>query len=119
MPFRITRTPCPGAGLRKEVEPLSERTVTVASSSGLHARPAAMFVKAAAAQPVQVKLRVGDGPAADARSILAVLALRVEHGTTVTLIAPDGVDDGAAAQQALDTLANLLARDLDAEPVDG
>jgi phosphocarrier protein HPr len=98
---------------------MSERTVTVASSSGLHARPAALFVKAAAAQPVPVKLRVGDGPAADARSILAVLALRVGHGTTVTLIAPDEGADGAAAERSLDTLAELLARDLDAEPVDG
>lgn len=97
---------------------MTERTVTVASSSGLHARPAALFVKAAAAQPVPVKLRVGDGPAADARSILAVLALRVGHGTMVTLVAPDEGADGAA-EQALDTLAELLARDLDAEPVDG
>jgi phosphocarrier protein HPr len=94
---------------------MSERTVTVASRSGLHARPAALFVKAAAAQPVPVKLRVGDGPAADARSILAILALRVGHGATVTLIAPD---DGADAEQALDTLADLLARDLDTEPAD-
>jgi phosphocarrier protein len=89
---------------------MPERTVTVASRSGLHARPAAMFVKAATAQPVPVKVRVGDGRPADARSILAILALRVEHGTTVTLRA-----DGDAADQALDTLADLLSRDLDAD----
>ncbi len=93
---------------------MSERTVTVASSSGLHARPAALFVKAAAAQPVPVKLRVGDGKAVDARSILGVLSLKVGHGAAVTLSA-----DGDAADQALDALAELLARDLDAEPVDG
>lgn len=98
---------------------MPERTVTVASRSGLHARPAALFVKAATAQPVRVRLRVGDGPAADARSILAVLALRVGHGATVTLSVDDaGAQDGAA-DQALDALADLLARDLDAEPVDG
>ena len=96
---------------------MPERTVTVASSSGLHARPAALFVKAAAAQPARVKLRVGDGPAADARSILAVLALRVEHGTAVTLSA--NPDDGPAADEALDALAELLSRDLDAEPANG
>ena len=96
---------------------MPERTVTVASTSGLHARPAALFVKAAAAQPVPVKLRVGDGPAADARSILAVLALRVEHGTTVTLSA--SADAGPAADDALDALAELLSRDLDAEPANG
>jgi phosphocarrier protein HPr len=93
---------------------MSERTVTVASRSGLHARPAALFVKAAAAQPARVKLRVGDGKPADARSILAVLALRVEHGTAVTLSA-----EGDDAEAALDALAELLARDLDAEPADG
>lgn len=98
---------------------LIERTVTVASRSGLHARPAALFVKAAAAQPVRVRLRVGDGPAADTRSILAVLALRVDHGATVTLSADDAGTDDGVVNQALDTLADLLIRDLDAEPVDG
>ncbi|HEU5356328.1 MAG TPA: HPr family phosphocarrier protein [Actinocrinis sp.] len=96
---------------------MPERTITVASSSGLHARPAALFVKAAAAQPVPVKLRIGDGPAADARSILAVLALHVEHGTTVTL--STGAEDGPAALEALDALADLLSRDLDAQPANG
>jgi len=96
---------------------MPERTVTVASASGLHARPAALFVKAAAAQPVPVKLRIGDGPLADARSILAVLALRVEHGTTVTL--STGAEDGPAAREALAALADLLSRDLDAEPANG
>ncbi len=96
---------------------MPERTVTVASSSGLHARPAALVVKAATAQPARVKLRVGDGPAADARSILAVLALRVEHGTAVTLTA--NAEDGPAADEALDALAELLSRDLDAEPANG
>lgn len=96
---------------------MPERTVIVASSSGLHARPAALFVKAAAAQPVRVKLRVGDGPAADARSMLAVLALGIGHGTAVTLSA--GGEDGPAAEAALDALAELLSRDLDAEPANG
>ncbi len=94
---------------------MPERTVTVASSSGLHARTAALFVKAATAQPVPVKLRIGDGRPADARSILAVLALHVDHGAEVTLsTAPDAPED--QANQALDALAELLARDLDAEP---
>jgi phosphocarrier protein HPr len=88
-----------------------ERTVVVASTSGLHARPAAMFVKAAAAQPTVVRLRVGDGKTVDTRSILAILALRVTHGTEVTLSA-----EGESAEVALDALVDLLARDLDEEP---
>lgn len=92
---------------------MSERTVIVGSGSGLHARPAALFVKAAARQPVAVRIRVGEGKSADARSILAVLALRIGHGTEVTLQA-----EGDGADAALDDLAALLARDLDQEPAD-
>ena len=91
---------------------MAQRTVVVASTSGLHARPAALFVKAAAGTPVPVRLRVGERPSVDARSILAVLAQKVRQGPEVILEA-----DGEGAEAALDALAALLARDLDAEEV--
>jgi phosphocarrier protein len=88
---------------------MPQRTVTVASSHGLHARPAALFVKAAAGQAVPVRIGVpGGGRVADARSILAVLALNVGPGAQVVLEA-----DGDGAEQALDNLAALLATDSD------
>ena len=89
---------------------MPQRTVVVGSTSGLHARPASLFVKAAARQPAVVRLRVGDRPPVDARSILAVLALRVKQGTEVTLEA-----EGEGAETALETMAALLARNLDEE----
>jgi phosphocarrier protein len=89
---------------------MSERTVTIASRTGLHARPAALFVKAAAGQDVPVKIRVGDGKPVSAASMLAVLSLGAQKGTEVILQA-----DGPGADEALDSLAALLARDLDAE----
>ncbi len=89
---------------------MSTRTVKIASRTGLHARPAALFVKAAADQGVPVKIRVGDGKAVPAASMLAVLSLGAGHGTEVTLEA-----EGPGAGDALDALAALLARDLDAE----
>jgi phosphocarrier protein HPr len=89
---------------------MSERTVKIASRTGLHARPAAIFVKAAADQGVPVKIRVGGGKAVSAASMLAVLSLGAEQGTEVTLEA-----DGPGADEALDSLAALLSRDLDAE----
>lgn len=89
---------------------MPERTVTIASRSGLHARPAALFVKAAADQGVPVRVRVGDGKAVPAASMLAVLSLGAGPGAQVTLEA-----DGPGADAALDALAALLARDLDAE----
>ena len=89
---------------------MPSRTVTVASASGLHARPAALFVAAAAAAPVVVTIRTADKPAVPARSMLSVLSLGAKRGTEVVLEA-----DGDGADAALDALAALLARDLDAE----
>jgi phosphocarrier protein len=91
-----------------------QRTVTVGSASGLHARPAAIFVKAAAAQPVEVRAMVDGKRPAKTASMLMVLALGATKGTQVTLEADD--DPDGRGQAAVDALAALLARDLDAEP---
>jgi phosphocarrier protein HPr len=88
---------------------MSERTVTIGSRVGLHARPASLFVQAAARQPVPVKVgKPGDEPV-DARSILSVIALDARGGDVIVLSA-----DGEGADDALDELAALVARDLDA-----
>ena len=90
---------------------MPSRIVIVGSASGLHARPAALFVAAAGAQPVPVTIRTADKAAVPARSMLSVLSLGAKYGTEVTIEA-----DGDGADAALDELAALLARDLDAEP---
>ncbi len=63
------------------------RVVTVGSASGLHARPARLFVKAAAALPVEVTVTVAGKRPAKAASMLGVLALGAVQGTEVTLSA--------------------------------
>lgn len=88
---------------------MPSRIVTVGSTSGLHARPAALFVAAAAAQPVPVTIRIGEKRPVPARSMLSVLSLGAKCGAEVVLEA-----EGEGADAALDTLAELLARDLDA-----
>jgi phosphocarrier protein HPr len=89
---------------------MSQRTVAVASSVGLHARPAALFVQAATATGLSVRIgRAGD-ESVDASSILGVMALGAKHGEEVVLTA-----DGDGADAALDELVALLSRDLDAE----
>ncbi|TDE08928.1 HPr family phosphocarrier protein [Jiangella asiatica] len=87
---------------------MPERTAVVASKAGLHARPAAVFVKAAAEQPTKVTIRKPDGDPVDAASILSIMTLGVEQGDEVVLSA-----DGDKADQALDALVSLLERDLD------
>jgi phosphocarrier protein HPr len=104
------RAVTPGGVPGREDSMVERRTVAIGSDSGLHARPAAVFVKAAAAAPAPVTIRVGDGKPVPARSMLSVLSLGARKGTEVTLEA-----DGEQAAQAVDELAALLARNLDAD----
>ena len=64
---------------------MSERTVVVASSVGLHARPASLFSQAAAKTGVAVTLTSAAGKSVNAASILGVLSLGIGHGEEVTL----------------------------------
>ncbi|CAL9329389.1 HPr family phosphocarrier protein [Streptomyces sp. enrichment culture] len=83
------------------------RHVIVASSSGLHARPARLFTTAAAGTGVRIT-KEGAEPV-DASSILRVMSLGVAHGDEV-ILSVEGDDT-----TALDNLADLLAQDLDAQ----
>jgi phosphocarrier protein len=87
---------------------MPERTVTVASSVGLHARPASLFAQAAAKSAVPITLTSAAGKSVNAASILGVLSLGVGHGEQVTIAA-----EGDGAEAALEQLATLLETDLD------
>lgn len=89
---------------------MATRTVTIASSVGLHARPAALFVEAASATGLDVEIGRPGEELVDATSILGVMALGAKHGEEVVLSA-----EGDGADEALDELVALLSRDLDAE----
>lgn len=86
------------------------REVAVGSRVGLHARPATLLAKAAAEQPAKVLITMGDKKPVDARSLLSLLALGAAHGDVITLTA-----EGEGAEASVDALADLVARDLDAE----
>ncbi len=89
---------------------MPQRTVTIASSVGLHARPAALFVEQASGSGLDVEIARPGGEAVDATSILGVMALGAKHGEEVVLSA-----EGENADAVLDGLVDLLSRDLDAE----
>lgn len=89
---------------------MATRQVSIASSVGLHARPASLFVQAATATGLPVTIAKEGSNPVDARSILMVMAMGAKHGEVVTLSA-----DGEGAESALDSLVELLSRDLDAE----
>ena len=80
----------------------SESSVALPSSVALHARPAATFVKTALR--FRSRLTVSsDGKVADAKSILAVLALGAIGGTVLRLSA-----EGDDAPEALEELASCV-----------
>lgn len=87
-----------------------ERTVRVASTSGLHARPASTVAQAAAAQPVEVMISKAGGEPVLAASILMLMTLGAACGDEVTLHA-----EGEGAEQAVEELAALIERNLDEE----
>ncbi len=89
---------------------MPQRTVTIASSVGLHARPAALFVEQASDSGLDVEIARPGEEAVDATSILGVMALGAKHGEEVVLTA-----EGENADAVLDGLVDLLSRDLDAE----
>jgi phosphocarrier protein HPr len=79
-----------------------ERDVTLDNEVGLHARPAAVFSKAAARFDSSVTV-VKSGTEANAKSVLSVLQLDVLKGDTVTIRA-----EGQDEQEALAELVKLV-----------
>lgn len=82
--------------------PKIERTIT--HEVGLHARPAAEFVKLASRFPCDIQVRnvTKDGKFTNAKSILGILTLGVSQNHTVEIEAEgEGADDALAALDAL------------------
>jgi len=88
------------------MEHMMERKVTLGSKSGLHARPAAVFVQNAKGFQSQVTLSKNE-KTVNGKSILSVLSLGAEQGDQVILKV-----NGDDAQLAIDKLALLLEGDL-------
>lgn len=75
-----------------------ESRVTIVNRLGLHARAAAKLVRAATGFRSDVRLvRLDQGAAADAKSILSVLMLAASRGTEL-LISAEGPDEGPAVE---------------------
>ena len=82
---------------------MTTRECTVTNIHGLHARPAANFVRIAAAFGGRVTVSK-NGKEVDARSILGVLGLGIERNDAITIGA-----DGEGSETLLDSLAAVLS----------
>jgi phosphocarrier protein HPr len=81
---------------------MTSNDVTLQDEAGLHARPAAQFVKMANSFSSTITVQAGE-KTANAKSIMKVLQLGARKGTTITISA-EGADE-AEAVAALSALA--------------
>lgn len=79
-----------------------EKTVTIKNASGLHARPAGMFVKKASEFKSIVEIKAKD-KVVNAKSIMGIMSLGLGQGDTVTIVA-----DGNDAEDAINELVELV-----------
>ena len=82
---------------------MCEREVRIENRNGLHARPAAEIVKAASKFRSEVTIR-RDDLEVNGKSIMGVMMLAAEYGTTIFLRA-----NGDDAEQAVEAIAALVA----------
>jgi len=82
------------------------RTVVVGSAIGLHARPAAIIAEAAEELDSEVLIALAGDEGVDASSALMIMTLGAGNGDTVEVSGDD--------QAAVDTIAALVEKDLDA-----
>jgi len=80
-----------------------EREALVVNPLGVHARPAAEFVKTASKFKSAIELRRGD-VTVNGKSIMGVMMLAAEFGATLVIAA-----DGDDAEAAVDALCALVA----------
>ena len=85
---------------------MPSKTVTVGSSVGLHARPAAIISEAAGELDSDVYLAIPGGDPVDASSALLIMTLGAGPGDAVEVSGDD--------QASVDQIADLVVKDLDA-----
>ena len=86
---------------------VEEAAVTIRNRLGLHARPAAEFVKLAGRYTAEIRV-AKDDVEVNGKSIMGVLMLAAEQGSEITIRA-----EGEDAGEALRALAGLVERGFD------
>lgn len=85
------------------------KELTIVNSKGIHARPAAMFVKTASRYACEILIEK-DGETVNGKSIMGLMMLAAGPGTKLTLHA-----NGTDAQAAVAELEAIVQRKFDEE----
>jgi catabolite repression HPr-like protein len=84
---------------------MARRPVTVRLKTGLHARPAALFVQEANRFSSEIFVEK-DSKKVNAKSIMGIMSLAIGSGTEVTISA-----EGPDAEKAVDALAEFVSKE--------
>lgn len=85
------------------------KELVIANRLGLHARPAAKFVKVCAGHPAETWVEK-DGEQVNGKSIMGLMMLAAGQGSKLRV-----TSQGSGAQQVLDALDDLIRRKFDEE----
>lgn len=81
--------------------------ITITNKLGIHARPAAQFVKTANGFDAEITVEK-DGEEIDGKSIMGLMMLAAGHGSVLTI-----TTEGPQAQEAIEALISLIQRDFE------
>jgi phosphocarrier protein len=79
---------------------MTQETVTIENKTGIHARPASIFVQTATKFKSKVQIQA-KGKTVDAKSILMIMSMGLVKGTEITIVA-DGPDEADAVKALKD-----------------
>jgi len=85
----------------------ARKDIVVKNKTGLHARPAAVFVQLANKYESEVTI-IKDKQEVNGKSIMGILMLAAEKGAKIAIIA-----EGTDAEKAVEELSKILLRDIE------
>jgi phosphocarrier protein len=88
---------------------MAKKEFTILNKLGIHARPAAQFVKIANRFQADIYVEK-DGEEVDGKSIMGLMMLAAGHGSVISVSA-----DGSDADEALHALGDLIERKFEEE----
>lgn len=88
---------------------MTEANVTIENKTGIHARPASVFVQTATKFKSKVQIKA-KGKTVDAKSILMIMSMGLVKGTEIT-IAAEGEDEAAAVQALKDLVVSKFGEE--------
>ena len=83
------------------------KELTISNKLGIHARPAAQFVKTASKFEADIRVEK-DGEEVNGKSIMGLMMLAAGHGSVIKIIV-----EGSDAQDAMKSLEDLVNRNFE------